>query len=326
MDFSVNDRAVQIIEEQILPRQKSLRITTCRLDNGAMVLDMGLHARSGWQAAKLFTETCLGGLGDVRYQTMRIKGHLVPAAVTHVDRPAIAEMSSHCALLRVPYRGLMQTVSGPIRARLCRDEYAASQTYRDTTAKRYVGHVQINTQPDEELCEKIAQACDIKPSQLYLLAVRTGSLAGAINISARNVEQVFPSAYDQGFNVNCIIQAAGYAPIIGAADDETIAYGRVNDCMIYGQETNLYVDCDDAAIEEVLPKLPFRKNVDIYGIPFEELFAKCGHDWAKVPRTWDAPCKVNFHNMRTGHMYSTGALNHDLLYQAFMGNGQEARK
>ncbi len=320
MHFSINDRAVKIVEEQILPRQEQLQIFSYQLSNGTTVIDMGLHAKAGWEAAKLFTISCLGGLGEVRYQTMMIGGHLMPVAVTHVDRPGIAEMSSHCALLRVPYRGIQQTISGPIRARLCLDKFAASLDYRDDKAEKYVCHVQIDSRPDEELAESIAEAVQIRPDQMYLLAVRTGSLAGAININARNIEQAMPSAFDQGFDMNWIIQASGYAPIVSVVDDETVAMGRVNDCMIYGQETNLYVDCEDSAIEKVLPILPFSKNQDVYGTPFLTLFAQCGNDWAKVPRTWDAPCKVNFHNMRTGNSFSTGALHQGVLTKAFLGD------
>ena len=115
------------------------------------------------------------------------------------------------------------------------------------------------------------------------------------------------------------MQASGSAPIFGAVADEYVAYGRVNDCLIYGQETNLWVDCTDEEIERILPDLTFDKNQDIYGVSFEELFARSGHNWAHVPRDWDAPCKINFHNLRTGHAFSSGRLGYDTLERSFLG-------
>ncbi len=102
-----------------------------------------------------------------------------------------------------------------------------------------------------------------------------------------------------------------------------VAYGRVNDCLIYGQETNLTVRCKDDEITQMLKDIPFSKNKDIYGIPFQELFARCGNNWAFVPRAWDAPCKINFFNVTTGNAYSTGEIGYAPLEKAFLGDGGE---
>jgi methenyltetrahydromethanopterin cyclohydrolase len=102
-------------------------------------------------------------------------------------------------------------------------------------------------------------------------------------------------------------------------DDEEIAYGRVNDCLIYGQETNVYVRCSDDKIKSILDELPFEKNKDVYGIQFQELFANCDQNWANVPRDWDAPCKVNFINLSSGNVFSTGKISYDVLEKSFLG-------
>ena len=75
----------------------------------------------------------------------------------------------------------------------------------------------------------------------------------------------------------------------------------------------------DEEIERILPDLTFDKNQDIYGVSVEELFARSGHNWAHVPRDWDAPCKINFHNLRTGHAFSSGRLGYDTLERSFLG-------
>ena len=250
---------------------------------------------------------------------MWIGAHLVPAATVTVDRPAVAELSCHDAIYVMDYQGVRTTFSGPFRAIGGMDAYARATPYRDPCTSRAVAHLQTTELPGEEMTTQLAGEIGVDPSGLYLLAARTGTLAGAVQVCARNVEQTFPTLLDRGFDTDCVAQASGSAPIFGVAADEYAAYGRVNDCLIYGQETNLWVDCTDEAIERILPELTFDKNRDVYGTSFEELFARSGHNWAQVPRDWDAPCKINFHNLRTGHAFSSGRLGYDTLERSFLG-------
>ena len=303
MDFSINQRALAMVEEGILPHQEQLQVRAHTLANGATVIDMGVEEKAGWRAGKLFTESCLGGLGRLDFTTMWIGEHLVPAATITVDHPAVAELSCHDAIYVMNYHGVRTTFSGPFRAIGGMDAYARATPYRDPCTARAVAHLQSTELPGEEMTTQLAGEIGIDPSGLYLLAARTGTLAGAVQVCARNVEQTFPTLLDRGFNTDCVVQASG----------------RVNDCLIYGQETNLWVDCTDEEIERILPDLTFDKNQDIYGVSFEELFARSGHNWAHVPRDWDAPCKINFHNLRTGHAFSSGRLGYDTLERSFLG-------
>ncbi|WP_161843794.1 methenyltetrahydromethanopterin cyclohydrolase [Pseudoflavonifractor sp. 524-17] len=320
MEFSLNQRAAELIRREILPHQEQLQVKAHHLSNGATVIDMGVHEKAGWRAGQLFTHTCLGGLGRLDFTTMWIGPHLVPAATVTVDRPAVAELSSHDAIFVLDYRGARITFSGPFRALGPFDDYAAKVPYRDEWRELAVAHLQTDELPDEALTGLLADAIGISPQNLCLLAARTGTLSGAVQVTARNVEQTFPTLVDRGFDVNCVVQAAASSPIIHGGDDENMAYGRVNDCLIYGQETNLWVDCPDGDIQRILPDLTFDKNTDIYGTPFEELFARSGRSWANVPRDWDAPCKVNFHNLRTGRTFSSGRLGYEVLEKSFLGS------
>lgn len=315
----MNNMAAAIIEEQILPHQDSLQVEAVRLANGATVIDMGVHAKGGWRAAKLFTDTCVGALGEMIYDTMRVGTMLVPAVAIYVDRPAVAQLGSHDAGLYVPYRGRRQGVSGPLRSINGADAWARKISYRDTEAKKAVGHVQTTELPTEELTSIIAERVGFDPKDLYLLAARTGTLVGAVQVCARNIEQVFATIGDREFNIDAIVQACGYTPVVSVTDDEYVAYGRVNDCLIYGQESNLYMDCEDGDITRFLEELPFIKNMDVYGTSFEVLFAQSDHDWAKVRREWDAPCKVNFINLRTGRTFHTGMIHYGVLERSFWG-------
>lgn len=319
MQDSLNEYAAQIVEKHILPHLDALGVQVHVLDNGATVLDMGVYAKGGWMAAKYFTESNLGGLGELTYTTMQVGRFRLPVATIFVDRPAVAELSAHDAFLYIEYQGVKRSVSGPLRAITGSDHFAQAVSYRDPAPRKAVAHIQIDTLPDEGMTDLIARAVGIEPENLYLLAAKTGTLTGAAQVCARNVEQSLPSLLDQGFPIDAIIQACGSAPIPAVVDDEQLAYGRVNDGLIYGQETNLYVDCCDEEITRLEAILPFNKNKDVYGTPFETLFAQCDYLWRNVPREWDAPCRVNFFNLRTGSHFSYGTLHYGVLEQSFLG-------
>ncbi|MGI9952651.1 methenyltetrahydromethanopterin cyclohydrolase [Moorellaceae bacterium AZ2] len=317
--FSYNLAAVSIIKQKVLPRTEELRIGAWVLRNGATVVDMGINYPGSWSAAQLFVEIGLGGRGEVKYSKMKIGDYLVPTVCVYVTHPVVTEMSSHVAYWKLQYQGQDVVISGPIRAIQAPDVFSRAVSYRDTEAGCGVAMIQSADLPDEGLAEVIADGAKIPVENLYLVVARTGSLVGAVQVAARNVEQTLPSLYDRGFNLGCIVQAWGLTPIIAVVDNEIEAYGRVNDCLLYGQETNLWVDCQDEEIERVLADLPFSKNTDIYGIPFKNLFIKCGSSWAKVPREWDAPARVNFFNLRTGHRFTAGRINNKVLLKDFLG-------
>ena len=320
MTYSINNMAARIVEEEILPNADALNVSVHRLENGATVIDMGIDAKGGWMAGKLFTDTCLGGLGVLEYRSMYVGKHLVPVTAIHIDQPHVTQLSSHIAGLFLPYRGHMQPVSGPLRSIRRTDTWSKQADYQDTEAEKAVGHVQITTLPDEELTDAIAGAVGMEPKDLYLMASRTSTIVGAIQITARNLEQIIATVSDYpSFPIDCIRQGIAWSPVISIVDDEVIAMGRVNDGLIYGQEGTLYVDCEDEVITGILPQVTMSRNEIEFGIPFEDMFREADCDWGNVPREQDAPAKINFVNMRTGNTFHAGMIHYGVLERDFIG-------
>ncbi|WP_297870140.1 methenyltetrahydromethanopterin cyclohydrolase [uncultured Oscillibacter sp.] len=319
--WSVNEAAACIIEEEILPKANRLNIEVVRLKNGAVVLDMGIRCKGGFRAGKYFAEVGMGGLGRLSFTMIQLERCLVPGLRVFTENPGVCEMASYVAATKVPWKGDLQVISGPVRSIRGSDHFAQLVSYRDPTPQKAVAGVQTTEMPDEELAEGIAQACGISPNRLYIMAARTGCMVGAVQVCARNVEQAMPTVADRGFSMSQILEGNATTPLVSVVDDEAVAYGRVNDCLIYGQETNLTVRCADEAISAMLADIPFSKNQDVYGIPFQELFARCKNNWAYVPRDWDAPCKINFFNITTGNRFTTGRIGYETLEKAFLGDG-----
>lgn len=319
--YSVNEAAAQILEQEVLPNARRLNIRVLTLKNGAVVLDMGIESKGGFRAGKYFAEIGMGGLGKLSYRMMKLEHYWVPGLQVVAEDPGICEMSAYVAATRVPWHGEQQVISGPVRAILGSDPFAQAVDYRDPAPRKAVAGVQTERLPDEELAESIAAVCGIAPEKLYIMAARTGCMVGAVQVCARNVEQAMPTVHDRGFSMEQILEGNATTPLCCVVDDEAIAYGRVNDCLIYGQEANLTVRCRDEEITAMLDDIPFSKNTDVYGTPFQQLFDRCGNNWAYVPREWDAPCRINFYNVTTGHCFTTGQLHMAALEEAFLGEG-----
>ncbi len=316
---SVNKNAEEIILNKVLPYASELGVGIYILKNGATVLDMGIGHTGSWRAGKYFTEIGLGGFGQLTFGKMKLNSFFVPTVRVKVTCPVMAEMAAHVAYWKIPYKDGVVVISGPIRAIRGADIFARAVDYRDMASDTGVACIQTTVLPDEELTGIIAEQAGIRPERLYILAANTGSIVGAIQVCARNVEQTLPTLFDRGFPLNTVVQAEGVSPVVSVVDDEETAYGRVNDCLIYGQETNIYARCEDIEITRILKDIPFSKNTDIYGIEFQRLFAQCGRSWANVPRDWDAPCKVNFYNLKTGKTFTTGKIGYEVLERSFLG-------
>ena len=65
--FSINQQAVKIVKEKILPFVEQLNCRVVHLKNGATVVDMGVEAPGGFQAGKLMVEATIGGMGHIDF-------------------------------------------------------------------------------------------------------------------------------------------------------------------------------------------------------------------------------------------------------------------
>ena len=95
MSYSLNNMAAKIVEEEIIPNAEALNVDVFRLKNGATVIDMGVKAKGGWKAAKLFTDTCMGGMGELVYQSMYVGNHIIPTvSIQEIGQRAIGRQQA----------------------------------------------------------------------------------------------------------------------------------------------------------------------------------------------------------------------------------------
>ncbi len=317
--FSVNQQAVRIVKEKILPYAEQLNCRVVPLSNGATVVDMGVEAPGGWQAGKLFTEAMIGGMGYVEFGRFQKEDLDLPSIDVYIDRPQEATLSAQFSGWRIEGTenpdGIAPIGSGPARAIARRDIFSQAWTYQDIHHEAVLG-AQITQLPDEALAEEIAEACGIEVQNVYILAARTGSLTGLIQVCSRTVEATVWRMERKGFNIANILSGAGTCPIPPPVKDELQAMDRANTALLYGVTVRYVVDCDDSEIEEVIDVLPFNASRR-YGERFIDLFEEGNRDFYVVDKDVHTVASFEITNYRTGRVFKAGDIRVDQLKESF---------
>jgi methenyltetrahydromethanopterin cyclohydrolase len=319
--FSINEDAVRIVTQRILPVADRLQCRVHHLDNGATVVDMGVDAPGGWLAGQRFVEATIGGLGTVGFGTFRAAGFTVPSVDVYIDQPQTACLSAQFSGWRMwesdQRDGIVPIGSGPARALALNDMFSQAWGYRDRHHATVFG-AQTTRIPSEGFVAEVADACGVDPADVYVLAARTGSLAGTIQICSRTVEASTWRIHRKGFDLGRVNSAMGTCPLPPVVRDELTAMHRVNTALLYGVSVRFVVDCDDAEVEKVIDLLPFNAS-SRFGERFLDLFEEGERDFYKVDKDVHTVAEYEFWNEATGNVFRAGEIREDMLAEAFFG-------
>jgi len=319
--LSLSENTCRLIEERILPRLWELGCEKHTLQNGATVIDMGIRAPGGYEAARLFTLVTLGALGDVSYGKMTVGQRELESVEVRLDRPHEAALSSQFSAWKIKPSGAYQLPgfgSGPARAIAYHDGIAKMWPYRDSFAKTALA-LQTAELPDESIADDVAKACGVKPENVYLLAAKTGSLVGCVQIAARMAEVSLWGLGYFGFPLDKVKSFSGSAAIPPVIEDELIAMDRVNSSTLYGSIARYVVDCDDAEIEQVLPHMAFSGTVHNKKT-FAELYDAAERDIFKMDTNVHKVAHIEITKLKSGKTFAAGAIDADMLEKSYFSN------
>ena len=313
--FSVNQKAVQIVREKIIPNAEMLNCKLHLLKNGATVIDMGVEVPGGYMAGKLFVEATIGDMGHVDFGHFVLGKIDLPSIDVYIDQPQTACLSSQFSGWKMrgkDIEGYINPIgSGPARAIAKNDVFSQCWEYQDVHHEAVFG-AQTQELPTEEDAEEIATQCHIDPSNVYILAARTGSLTGSIQICSRTVEASIWRIQRKGFDISKVISGTGTCPIAPPIFDECRAMDRVNTALLYGVTVRYLVDSSDSEIEEVINQLPFSASRR-FGEDFADLFEEGKHDFYIVDKDIHTVARYEITNLRTGNTFRAGELREDKL-------------
>ncbi|MDD1660993.1 MAG: methenyltetrahydromethanopterin cyclohydrolase, partial [Methanomicrobiales archaeon] len=113
--LSINELALDLFND-LAEFPEDFNAAFHQLDNGARIVDCGVSTRGGYQAGRIFTEICMGGLGEVGFRMGQIKGVPLPFIEVATDFPAIACLGAQKAGWTIKVGNYSAMGSGPARA------------------------------------------------------------------------------------------------------------------------------------------------------------------------------------------------------------------
>lgn len=316
--ISVNREAMKVVRE-ILANADALGSGVEVLSNGATVIDMGLEHPGGWRAARLYTLVSIAGLGEVSYEPFVLGEKTLSAVRVMIDHPVEACVASQIAGWRLeePGKEHAAILAGPGRAlnRVNPDHYLEWVEYRDEHHESVVA-IQTSEPVPPSLAETIASSCRVSPNDLYILIAPNRSLVCAVQVAARIVEQTIHRMAEEEFDVELVRHATGFGVIPPLVDDDLISMGRINDSLLYGGISTMYVDSDDKTCAKLATRIVSEAS-EAYGRPFVEIYEDADRDFYNIPIDLHSPAEVHINNLATGNTFSAGQINYEILAQSF---------
>ncbi len=311
---TLNERAHELCNAMAADADK-LGITVSTLNCGTRIIDCGVKAPGSIEAGRRLAEICLSDLADVEIGGPPVGAWPSDTVKVTTSTPLAACMASQYAGWELKAEKFFAMGSGPMRAAACREEL-----FKDIGLCEKpdvcVGVVETSKLPSDEVCLDIAASCKISPSRLTLLAARTASQAGTVQIVARSVETALHKLHVLGFDLTRIKHGVGFAPLPPVANDDLVAIGLTNDAILYGGSVKLQVSGDDQSLQEIGPRVPSSSSSD-FGSPFAEIFTHYNNDFYRIDPLLFSPAKIAFDNIDTGQRFRFGDFSLDVLARSF---------
>ena len=306
---SLNRMAVELVDEAI-DFADELAIEVHELDNGAVVLDVGVEAVGGIEAGLLLAEIQTGGLATVQTGVHDVAGAPLSHVETTTDHPAVALLCAQKAGWELSVDGFEGLGSGPARALVAEEEEFQRVGYRET-AEFAVLAVESDELPGEAAAEHVAEMAGVPTSSVFLPTFSTASVTGSVALAARAAELAVFRLSELGYDPVDVLSVAGSAPVAPVAADDEAAMARTNDALAYGGRVHLAIEGAFDRFDEV-PSVA----ADRYGTPFADIFAEHDWDFYEVPVEVFAPAHVTV-DVVGGDVEVVGGTDEALLAESF---------
>ncbi len=313
--MNLNEKSNRLVG-QMLDRADELRIVNHDDGVNVPVIDAGVKAPGGIAAGIALTEISAAGLLQVSVSPAGPHIYPGPEVVVRTDHPVAACLASQYAGWKVAGENFFAMGSGPMRAAAAKEELYGKIGFAAESTNVAVGVLESSELPPVEVCKQVADDCQVEHRNLTLVVARTASIAGTLQVVARSAETAMHKLHEVGFDVSQVVSAFGVAPMPPVAADDLTAIGRTNDAIIYGGRVQLWVNCEDAAIDEIYAKVPSNSSAS-FGKKFIDLFNAAGGDFYKMDPMLFSPAWIRITNLKTGRTFESGIVKPDIVRQSF---------
>jgi len=313
--LSVNKEARKLLDE-LIEYADRYGVIVKKTKEGATLIDAGIKAKGGYEAGRIITEICLGGLGNVSIHLTYYEDTPLPSILVHSDHPAIAAMGSQFADWQIKHGNFNAIASGPARA-LARTDTRLYQKidYQDKATTTMI-LLETENEPPEAVIKEIAHKCKVPVKGVSLIMAPTTSIAGSTQVSGRIVETGIHKLMKLGIDPKKVTTAIGTAPIASVHPKFIVAMGRTNDAILYaGRAHYTITGYNDEELKQTIKKAPSSASKH-YGQPFQQIFKEAGYDFYKIDPNLFAPAMVSACNIDTGSVFEAGTTNAEILWRS----------
>lgn len=310
----LNDSAWRLAET-IHQRIDDLRGRAHTLENGSIVLDLGVDVPGGLEAGLELSRLCLSDWGQVTITGGALPTDGWPTVEVTSDTPVMACLASQYAGWQISVGDYFGMGSGPMRAAAGQEEIYADIGGTESP-EVCVGVIESSSLPDGSVVDAIAEKTRVASGRTLLAVAPTASQAGTIQVVARSLETALHKLHELEFDVSRVLSGFGQAPLPPVAADDLSGIGRTNDAILYGSTVTLWVNGDDESLAEVGPRVPSSAS-DAHGRPFLNIFADAGHDFYQIDPHLFSPAVIRFFNIETGQVHVFGQATPEILCESF---------
>jgi methenyltetrahydromethanopterin cyclohydrolase len=309
------NRQSHAILQTIMQNAESLQVKVHKLPNGTRVVDAGVKAVGSLRAGLLISRVALGGLGEVTI-TQQDYGDLnLPTVHVIVDQPAL---SLFCCQYPVPtidlgdYKGIW---SGPGKIHIRQPKRVFKLIDYAEPSKIAVFLVQSDDLPDAKVASKLARLCKVKPSQLSIVVVPTRSVAGAVQVAARVLEDPLGRAVKVlHYPLNRIKAMIGSAPLSPVYPDIWRKPGLTPDDMLfYASRITFLIDARPSDDLQSLATNLTSAVLPRFGMSFYEMLKDVNFVFERLDSPSYASASITIYDTSSGRLYQAGKLHLDLI-------------
>jgi methenyltetrahydromethanopterin cyclohydrolase len=309
--LSINRLAHELVEK-LMDRPEYYRVTVEKLPSGATVIDTGLETHGGYEAGLMTTRIAMGGAGNAELGYADFGGLKLPTVVISTDHPAVALFGAQLAGWRIKPEGYTADGSGPARALALKPKKVFRKIEYQDEADVAVLLLETEEKPPDSAAHFIAEACGVKPENVYMVLTSTTSMAGMVQISGRIVETGLFRLDVLELDLKKVMYGAGYAPIMPVHPDGGKAMGRAEDALTYGGVTAYVVDEEESVLKEIAEQAP-STNCKDYGKTSYEIYSAVNFDFTQIDPALFAPAVITLTSAKTGASYTYGEINNGII-------------
>ncbi len=318
--LSLNQRSHEIAQLMEADAEK-LNIAVEKTPCGATVIDAGVNVVGSYEAGKLFSEVCMGGLGEVTFCTLDYDGFALPAVNVTVNQPVKSCMASQYAGWFVKVESEKQKSyqamgSGPARSLYGKEPLLQKLAIAEDSDVAVLV-LESNKLPGDHVAIWVAEKCNVAPERVTILVAPTASLVGSIQIASRVVETGLHKMHEVGFDITTIVSGFGACPIAPIAQDNMRAIGWTNDAILYGGQAWYIAKTGPDKVEEIINQLPSSASRD-YGTSFFDIFQRYDNDFYKIDPLLFSPAEVFINELTSGRVFHAGKVNPEILKKTYL--------